>query len=90
MRITTNNVPRQLIYGYELSETEKKEFDYLTDEELESHSFVRYLGEVYDPGEFMRYEEAGWDGCLGETFFSGILIKFVNDDEVIMGRFFSG
>lgn len=69
MRITTNNVPRDILHAWNLTLAELSEFDYLidkpdnaTDEELQQlwydcgASFFRYRGEVYDMGEFMRIE----------------------------------
>jgi hypothetical protein len=33
---------------------------------------------------------ASWDGIVSETFFSGVLFRFVvADDEVIVGRYFT-
>jgi hypothetical protein len=93
MKIITNNIPRQLIYGYELTEEEKKDFDYLG-EDIDGHDFFRYKGNVYDPDEFMRIENnselKNWDGYSSDTYFSGVLIKYTQDNEsVIVGRYFS-
>jgi hypothetical protein len=90
----TNTVPRNLIYGYELTEKEKEEFDYLSAEEIDSHEFFRYKDNVYDPSEFMRTPENSelgkWDGYYGNSYFSGILIKYVNDcEQVIVARYYS-
>ena len=40
IKIITNNKPRQLIYGYELTDKQKQDFDYITD--IDSHDFVKY------------------------------------------------
>jgi hypothetical protein len=32
---------------------------------------------------------ASWHGIVSETFFSGVLFRFVGDDEVIVGRYFT-
>jgi len=91
MNIITNNVPRQLIYGYELSPDEKHEFDYIAD--IEEHDFFRYRGFVYDPSEFMsagRIDELkGWDGYSSDSYFSGTVIRYPDgaSDEVIVGRY---
>ncbi len=42
MKITTNNQPRTPLYGYELPPEQRKEFDYLTDEEYETRDFIKY------------------------------------------------
>lgn len=60
MTITTNNVPRPLLYGYELTAQERKDLDYIAavDDEAawsEEHDrFFRYRGQVYDMNEFVR------------------------------------
>lgn len=62
MKIITNNIPRNLIYGYELTEKEKSEFDYLDSEEIETHAFFRYRGQVYDLSEFVKIIQPGKSG----------------------------
>jgi len=76
MQIITNNHWRNLEYGYQLSESERAEFDYL--EDIDSANFIRYKGRVYDLGEFMRAPEplaTDWDGYRSDSFFSGVVIK---------------
>lgn len=92
LKIITNNVPRDLIFGSELSEKERADFDYFTDEQLATAYFFRYKGEVYDPGDFQNTDwNQGfdrWDGYISDTFFSGILIRWCNDYEsVVVGRY---
>ena len=94
MKIISNNKPRFLTYGYELSAKEKSDFDYIEADEIDLHEFVRYNGHVYDCSEFMRTgnNEAlkCWDGYTSDTYFSGVLIKLSGDGEsAIMGRYFS-
>mgnify|MGYP001818557146 CR=1 FL=1 len=92
MKIITNNQYRNLIYGYELSDTEKQDFDYIDD--IDSHDFIKYKSEVYDPSEFMvtPYDEparqelnklSAWDGYQSDSFFSGIVIKYSDDFELV-------
>lgn len=65
-----------------------------------SASFVRYRGTLYDLSEFMSTHAHGlghvggftethdmqwWDGYLSETFFSAIVVKYVDDERVIVG-----
>ena len=90
MKIITNHVPRDLIYGYELSDAEKEDFDYLDD--IDSHDFFRYRGVVYDPSEFMVWDNPEspmrdyWDGFRCDSYFSGVVIKYVdNYERVIVG-----
>jgi hypothetical protein len=60
VKITTNNVPRDLIEAHELTEHERAEFDYLNwpaiDRGEDSATFVRYHGVLYDLAEFLRTE----------------------------------
>ena len=90
MKIITNNQPRLLLYGYELTDKEKQDFDYL--EDIDSHSFLKYKGVMYDVSEFMRVDNdylKGWDGYSSESYFSGILLKYIDSDHVIVARYYS-
>lgn len=92
--IITNNKPRFIIYGFELTQKEKEEFDYYTNEELDDQTFFRYKGNIYCMDEFMRIENnpslKGWDGYCSDSYFSGILVKIVeNEETVIVGRYYS-
>ncbi len=95
LNIVTNNVPREIIYGFELPASKRKDFDYIeSDEDFNNNQFVKYLGHYYDVGEFMRIEKNSdlkdWDGYSSDSYFSGTLIKFCEDnDYVIMGRYYS-
>src|SRR4051812_36461323 len=97
MKITTNNVPRDIIDANELTEKEQKEFDYYDWSEFHTveASFVRYKGRVYDLGEFQHTGNigdalAGWEGYDADTYFSGTVVKYVEDGEqVVMGRYYT-
>ena len=52
MVIKSTGREKELTYGYELSEKEKKEFDYLSDTEINNSYFVKYRGDIIYP-EFM-------------------------------------
>ena len=93
MTIKTNNVPRDVVYWYELTDAERAEFDYLDSDDAQSDaSFFRHRGNVYDLGEFMRTPEGmfeDWDGYRSDSFFSGILIRYVEDcDRVIIATYY--
>jgi len=93
LTIKTNNVPRLLEYSYQLRAKELQDFDYLDADELAGRDFVRYKGQVYDLGEFMRCpansEMEGWDGYSSDSYFSGVLVKYCKDmDQVIMARYY--
>jgi hypothetical protein len=97
--VITNNVPRLVIEAYELTEKEREEFDYLNWEAIEkgedSASFVRYKGELYDLGDLETAWAVGpewmdkWHALVTQTYFSGILFRFVGDDYVVMGRYYA-
>jgi ABC-type xylose transport system substrate-binding protein len=95
--IVTNNVPRGFLYWTDLTEKEKKNFDYLkTEDDQMNATFFAYRGHVYDLGEFMRIENhsnhkmSKWDGYSSDSAFSGVLVKYTKDlDEVIVGRYMS-
>ncbi len=88
MKIVTNIQPRDILSWYNLTPTERKEFDYLEEGE---GSFFRYKGYVYDLGEAMQIEGVGqWQGYYSGTAFSGVLIRYASDcDQVIAGQYFS-
>lgn len=99
LTIKTNKHWRSPIYGYELTDKERENFDYLDD--IDSQQFIRYRGWVYDLGEFMRTpnneparqelnELSGWDGYLSDSYFSGVVIRYSKDFEYIqVGTYFS-
>ena len=101
MTVKTNNVPRDIIDAWELTLREREEFDYLDWEKIEagedSASFFRYRGELYDLGEFERWDNpnsptrAGWDGFTADTYFSGIVVRYVDECErVVVGTYYAG
>ena len=97
MEIRTNNVPRDIIDGYELSQDERREFEYIDWEAVErgeaSPSFFRYKGTTYDLGEFMAATGmpadnplTDWDGFLSDSYFSAIVVRYADDYErVVVG-----
>jgi hypothetical protein len=102
MNIITNNQPRPLMYLCDFSESEqaqiRKDFDWMDPSDLEcNYGFFRYRGCIYHLQDFLRVaNEAtgdleGWDGYTSDTFFSGTIIRLVEDDydHVIVGRYYS-
>ena len=88
----TNNTPRNLTYGYELTDKQKQDFDYI--EDIDNHDFVIYKNNVIDLSEFMRIDSIDhfkdWHGYSSDSFFSGTLVKYCDDnDSVIMGWYYS-
>ena len=92
MQIKCNNIPRQFIYGYELSSKQRQDFDYIPEDEIMLHEFVKYKGRVYDVSEFLRVESKelnGWHGYASDSFFSGVLIRIVGSEHCIMASYYS-
>lgn len=98
--VRTNNVPRDIIEAYELSADEREQFDYLKWDAIErgedSASFFRFKGDLYDLGEFMRWDNPmsptrhGWDGYRSDSYFSGLVVRYVdNFERVVVGTFFA-
>ena len=79
-----------MIYGYELTDKQKQDFDYLDD--IDSHDFVKYKDNIYDLSEFMIIENndslKDWDGYSSDSYFSGTLVKYIDSDTVIMGWYY--
>ena len=72
MTIKTNKVPRDVINAWELKPAERSEFGYLNwigiDEGSDSASFVRYRGDLYYIGDFVRIiPHSGQLGPIGFT-----------------------
>ena len=94
MEIKTNNQPRAILYGYELPEKAKEDFDYYSADELDTVSFFKFKGQFYDLGDFMATRNLdafdGWHGYRSDSFFSGVVIKLLDDGEsVIVGTYYS-
>lgn len=97
MQIITNNKPRNITFGFELTDQEKKEFDYI--QNIDDAQFFRYKGQVYDLGEFMRIDPntaphphrkdwEKWQGYMSDSYFSGLLVKYTHECEsVIVARY---
>lgn len=85
VNIYGNNHDVPLIYWYELTNKEKSEFDYIENPE-DNFTGFKYKGDVYDLNDFMRIENnaPAWikkfDGYRGDSFFSGILVKYNEDN----------
>jgi len=101
MPVVCNNVPRPIVDDYELTPKERSEFDYLNWAAIEkgedSASFFRYKGQLYDLNDFMVVPRnlpestilKGWHGYISDSFFSGIVVKYCEDDDhVLVGRYY--
>lgn len=106
-KVRTNNQARDLISFHDLTTKEQADFDYIEGEDQYSLRLVRYKGCVYDTSEFSRLGEtqmatheapdvfAPWDGYQGDSFFSGVVLRWAKDDagrpdfeRVVMGTYY--
>ena len=93
MRIETDNKWKPFKCGYEVPQRIREEYDHLAEEE-KSDGWFCYRRRWYHLSDFMRCEESNpfgkWHGYIGDSFFSGVLIKLSDDGEkYIVGTYFS-
>ena len=103
LTIITNNVPRDIINCWELTEAEQAEFDFLDWDNLKSDNpqsspeFFRYKGELYyiETGEG-RLPDSDWY-YMSDSYFSGICFRWPAQDwnpqepdweRIIVGRYY--
>ena len=83
MNIKTETEHCDILSAFDLSNDEVDGFEYLEDS---SGSFFRHDGSVYDLGEFMHphlRELSEWEGFYPESFDSGVLFKYDDNDETL-------
>lgn len=79
----TKPVKRWLVHWLDLPRKWQKEFDYLEEDEKTSQRFFMYRGWYYDAFDFLKTEIRGFDGITNYTYFSGLLIKIVEDGDKV-------
>jgi hypothetical protein len=101
LTIKTNNQPRKLKSIYDFSPADqvkvREHFDWMDIEELESsYSFFKYRDNFYHLSEFLNLTSLApskfqdWHGYSSDSYFSGILVRLVDDNEsVIVATYFS-
>lgn len=88
LTIITNNVPRKLLYLYELPKKWQKEYDYVKDDG--TPRFTKYKGQWIDPMDSqdirvsVENRPMGWAMCVDPTH------PFAKWDAVSSDSFFSG
>lgn len=97
MKIITNRIPRPLVCLADLPEKARKDFDYLTEDHAYECRLVQYKGVWYDVYDSMRCPTmdssaprnplSGWDGYISDSFFSGVLFRFADDDRVVCATY---
>jgi hypothetical protein len=100
LEIITNGHKRPLATLSELPEKARKDFNYVSPESDDYPRFVRYKGSWYDIGDVEAilptqqpadWPFAAWHGRQSETYFSGILFRYVynyDPDFVVVGRYY--
>lgn len=102
MIITTNHHRREIVDAWEVPANMRERFDYLDWPAIErgegSASFIQYRGEWYDlndlepgPGSKMPDSLKGWHAYVSDSFLSGTLFRWVEDDGewyVIVGHYY--
>ena len=89
LKIITNNHARPLLYFFQLPEKwqefARKEYDW--DKELEDNSqFFIYKNWLHHLSNFERigisdnHPFKNWDGYMGDSYFSGVLIRYTRDE----------
>ncbi|WOK01503.1 hypothetical protein [Pseudomonas phage UF_RH7] len=72
-----------IIYGHELPENVREDYDYISDDELPETSFFKIEGVYHCISDFVKsdtYAAQGFHGIAGETAFSSILIGVIDGD----------
>jgi hypothetical protein len=79
---------RDLLTFEELTDKEKAYVEDFKDNNEEL--FFRYRDNVYALGEVERITLEYWDGCINETYSSGVLVRLQEDEnKVIVGNYYT-
>lgn len=93
LKVYTNYHRRLLQYRCDVPEDVlASDFDWLDDDTFDG--FFEYRDCWYHICDFMRISDNApfpgeWDGYSSDSFFSGILIKLLDDGEYIVGTYIS-
>lgn len=85
--IKTNNHPRDILYGWDLTPSERAEFDYVDWAAVEdgraNAEFVRYRGQLIDVNDTEGIPQfaPGWDAYRSDSFFSGIVLRYPRGED---------
>lgn len=94
MEILTDHKAKHFKYRYEVPEKVLADQFAHLDEEDGLDQFIKYRRDWYHLTDFLRFIYAvdegdfkGWDGYINHTAFSGVLIKIVDSETYIIGRY---
>lgn len=94
VRVTTNNVPRLLIYWHDLTESEQDRYEGVPG--AHNADYFRYKGAIYSVDDFMVLWSktdlatwGNWAGYYSDTYFSGVVVRYTDEDHVVVGRYCS-
>jgi hypothetical protein len=104
LEIISNHHRRDLLYWDQLTESEQAEFDWMDENQQQEYEFFRYRGWTYSTADFVALNSMWspgnpfgepWQGYLNDTFFSGVVIYYPEDDcfsepSVVLGTFYAG
>ena len=94
VEIITNHVPRATLRWDELTDKERREFDYIdTPDRQDWAVFFRYRGWTYCLDAFTVLSGATdefkvWDGYCSESYYSGVVVRLVDDGERVVVGFY--
>lgn len=86
--VVTDNKWKEIIYFEDLPKRWQREYDWAG----EGSMFFKFRNYYYALGNFMAFRPAitdkrdpmyGWDGYAGDSYFSGMLVKFDNSGEAV-------
>lgn len=90
MTLTLNILDKraELRSAYEATQFEDgkiRDFDWITGDEFHDPRLVKIRGSWYDTGDMMAtredWRDAGWDAEHPDTFYSAIVVKFLDGDD---------
>lgn len=90
MKITTNNVPRDLIHGWDLTEEELKEFDYIHNLGTKPQPVDNEPDALETAYRFFRYKGSTYDTQDCEPIFRDTIQDFKSWNGIFTETFFSG
>ncbi len=72
-----------IIYGHELPENVREDFDHIADDDLSDNMFFEIGSRFYHVGEVIKADEyaaKGFHAVYGESAFSALLIGIIDGD----------